>query len=501
MSKTEVQHYEDRQSSTESLEHKLDGAHAAGLEHHIPFSAAEDKKLMRKVDLRTIPWLAVLYLLAFLDRANVGNAKIEGLLPALHMTDAQYALGLTLFFVSYAVFEVPSNMLLKKLTPRIWLSTLTVLFGINATLLGVSFNHQSFIAARWFLGIFEAGLFPGVNYYLSTWYKRNEFGLRSALFFSAATASGAFGGLLAAGISKMSGAAGVGGWAWIFILEGIVTVVAGVMSFWIIVDFPSDAKFLSERERAQVLWRLAQDQQMSAARHEKFSIRRVLSGFWDVKTILCMIIYAGALCPLYAFSLFIPTIIKSLGYTNIQAQLHTVPVYIVACFCTIVVGFLADRWGNRTYFVLLFSGIGIVGYAILRAQHTNPNLSYAGTFLGAMGIYPLIPLIISLASQNVEPSIRRGVALGCVIGFGNLNGVVSSNIYPSIQAKRGFPLGHTTVLAYLCVCFLTTILLRIYLQYENAQRAAGKRDHILEGKTEQEIADLGDWHPRFVYKY
>ena len=225
MSKHEAAHYEERQSSTESFEQKI-GTNVVvpGYENHVPFSAEDDKKLMRKVDWRTIPWLSVLYLLAFLDRANVGNAKIEGLLAGVHMTDAQYSLGLTLFFVSYAVFEVPSNLMLRRLSPRIWLSTLTVLFGINATLLGVSFNPGSFIAARFTLGIFEAGLFPGVNYYLSTWYKRREFGLRAALFFSAATASGAFGGLLAAGIGKMSGSGGLGGWAWIFILEGIVTV-------------------------------------------------------------------------------------------------------------------------------------------------------------------------------------------------------------------------------------------------------------------------------------
>ena len=240
---------------------------------------------------------------------------------------------------------------------------------------------------------------------------------------------------------------------------------------------------------------------MSAGRHEPFSVRRIASGLFDIKTVLCMLIYMGCLVPLYAFSLFIPTIIKSLGYTSIQAQLHTVPVYIVACFCTVVTGFLADRFGNRSYFILFWSTIGVVGFSILRAQHTHPDLSYAATFLGAMGIYPLIPLVISLASQNCEPSIRRGVVLGCVIGFGNLCGTISSNIYPAKEAKIGFPTGHTVVLSFLLICFVCTVILRLYLGWENAQRAAGRRDHRLEGKTEQQIEDMGDSHPSFRYQY
>lgn len=136
------------------------------VDQHVPFTVAEDKALIRKVDLRTIPWLSFLYLLAFLDRANVGNAKLEGLeLPraqgGLGIVDQQYLWGLTIFFISYAIFEVPSNVLLKRLKPHVWFPIIITLWGINMTLMGLMKNYNDLLAARWFLGVFEAGLFPG----------------------------------------------------------------------------------------------------------------------------------------------------------------------------------------------------------------------------------------------------------------------------------------------------------------------------------------------------
>lgn len=197
------------------------------------------------------------------------------------------------------------------------------------TFMGFAFNWSGLMAARWFLGLAEAGLFPGVNYYLSCWYKRSEFGVRAAIFFSAAAVSGSFGGLLAAAIEDMHGLGGRPGWAWIFILEGIVTVLFGVGSFWAVHDFPDNATFLSEQDRARVIRRLKMDQQ-SSAEHEEFQMKYVWLAMKDYKMWLGMIIYMGADMPLYAFSLFLPTIISELGYTTTKAQLLTVPPYAAA---------------------------------------------------------------------------------------------------------------------------------------------------------------------------
>ena len=148
----------------------------------------------------------------------VGNARVEGLTTDLHMTGDQYLTGLTTYFIGYVLFEIPCNIVLKRTSPRAWLPTLTLTWGVIATLIGVTQNTAGFLVVRFFLGMAESGLFPGVVVYLSMWYKRNERTFRVALFFSAASLAGAFGGILAWGIAHMDGVGGYAGWRWIFIL-------------------------------------------------------------------------------------------------------------------------------------------------------------------------------------------------------------------------------------------------------------------------------------------
>lgn len=179
------------------------------------------------------------------------------------------------------------------------------------TFMGFVHNYSGLMAARWFLGLCEAGLFPGIGYYLSCWYRRAEFGIRMAIFFSAAALAGSFGGLLAAAIAQMDGIGGKHGWCWIFILEGLATIVVGVASFWMVHDFPDDAKFLSEADKRRVLRRLAADQQ-SSAEHEEFKMDYFWASVKDWKTYTSAVIYMGCCGPLYAFSLFVPTIINEL---------------------------------------------------------------------------------------------------------------------------------------------------------------------------------------------
>lgn len=177
-----------------------------------------EKALVRKLDLHLLPGVCILYLLSFLDRSNVANAKLDGLDTDLHMTGNQYLTGLTIFFVGYISFEIIWNVILKRVGPKLWLPTVTLVWGIIATLQGVvvynggSTGVAGFFLVRFFLGLTEGGLFPGVVFYLSMWYKRAERQYRVALFFSAASLAGAFGGILAYGIGYMKGVAGLNGW-------------------------------------------------------------------------------------------------------------------------------------------------------------------------------------------------------------------------------------------------------------------------------------------------
>ncbi|CAN9370606.1 unnamed protein product [Alternaria alternata] len=417
--------------------------------------AAHDKALLRKLDFRLIPWLSFLYLISFLDRTNIGNAKVDGLQEDLNMTNGQYNASLTIFFVSYSVFEPLTNVLLKKLRPSIFLPLIMI------------------------------------------WYKRSEFGIRAAIFFSAAALAGSFGGLLAAGIAQMGGVGGKPGWAWIFILEGLATIFVGIASYWMVHDFPAEATFLSPDDRARVLRRLRADKQASAA-HEDFQMKYFWQSVKDWKTLMFSIIYMGADGSLYAFSLFLPTILAGMGYTSTTANLLSVPPYAVAAVVTVLVGYIADRTQQRGYCNMGVSLFGITGFAMLLGSG-NPNVQYAGTFLGAIGIYPTIANTISWAANNVEGVYKRGVTLGFVIGWGNINGVVSSNIYRSRDKPRYF-LGHGVVLAYLTLWLLGgSIVTRFLLAWENKKRRQGARDVWIEGKSEKEIEEMGDKRPDFLY--
>ncbi|KAI0452763.1 major facilitator superfamily domain-containing protein, partial [Xylaria acuta] len=456
-----------------------------------------ERALIWRLDLVLIPWLCLLYLLAFLDRTNIGNAKVAGLVDDLHLSTGQYNATLTIFFVSYSVFEPLTNVLLKKLRPSLFIPIIMFFWGATMTGMGFTYNYSGLLAARWFLGLTEAGLFPGVNYYLSCWYKRSEFGIRAAIFFSAAALAGSFGGLLAAAIEKLDGKGNLAGWRWIFILEGLLTVLVAVASFWMVHDFPDDARFLSDDDRIRVIRRLKLDQQ-SSAEHEEWNTRYLYAGLKDWKMWLGMAIYMGCDMPLYGFSLFLPTIIQESGWSTsvIHTNLLSVPPYAAAAVLTVMIGFIADRTRQRGLCNIIVSVIGIIGFILLIASN-DPAVKYAATFLGALGIYPCIANTITWMANNTEGVYKRGVVLGFVIGWGNLNGIVSSNIF--FDSPR-YLQGHGVILAYMILfLFGGSLLMTTLLRIENKKRREGKRDYLAEGKTEAELDRLGDGRPDFFY--
>lgn len=296
----------------------------------------------------------------------------------------------------------------------------------------------------------------------------------------------------------MDGIGGRPGWAWIFILEGLLTILIGFISFWMVHDFPDEATFLSTEDRARVIRRLKLDKQASAS-HESFSKEYFFQALRDWKMWLGMVIYMGCDMPLYAFSLFLPTIVADLGIaggSTIKSQLLTVPPYVVAAALTVAIGFIADRTRQRGLCNIIVSIIGITGFSMLLGS-SNPAVQYAGTFLGALGIYPCISNTVTWMANNVEGVYKRGVVLGFVIGWGNLNGIISSNIYYS---PPRFYQGHGLVLAFMIVFLLGgSILMTTLLRIENKRRAAGKRDHWTVGKSELEVEKLGDQRPDFFY--
>ncbi|TVY38907.1 putative transporter [Lachnellula occidentalis] len=443
----------------------------------VPFDEAATKILLQKLDLRLIPFLALIYLLCFLDRTNVGNARLFSLEKDLHMKDLDYNVALAIMFPFYVVAEVPSNMMMKRLRPSVWLAVIMVTWSIVMISMGFVRDYSGLLVARSFLGLCEGGLFPGVSYYITMWYKRHECGTRLAFFFSAATAAGAFGGLIARGISEMNNVGGFAGWRWIFILEGALTLVVATFAYWAIKDYPSTAGFLSTKEKIEVERRLADDNDGLAT---EFDMRYVYQALRDWKIWVMSVIAIGIFTALYSISLFLPTIIKEMGYSNNTAQLLTVPVYIVACFCTVAGNYASDKTRRRGIFVMGFEITAILGFVLLIATG-KPHVQYAGTFFASSGIYCLVPMVVSWNGNNVGGSLKRGVGIAVQIGIGNLGGVVASFVYLSMDEPR-FIRGHAVLIALISMSLVLTLFMTIYLGRENTRRDVllGEQNRSLE---------------------
>ncbi|KAF9479488.1 MFS general substrate transporter [Pholiota conissans] len=439
------------------------------------FTAARSAQLLRKMDWNIVPFLALLYLLSFLDRSNIGNARLVGLEKDLKMKGLDYNVALAVLFPWYVAAEIPSNITMKRTSPSIWLCIIMVTWGVCMTLMGLVTNFAGLLIVRMALGLAEGGLFPGVAWYITLWYRRHECGLRMAVFFSAATLAGAFGGLLARGISEMKGVGGKPGWAWIFILEGLATIVVAGFARWIINDSLETAKFLTEEERVEVKARLKLDRTSLA---DEYNTKYLIAALKDWKIYVHMLITIGIYTPLYSISLFLPTIVKNMGYTNNESQLMSVPPYVVGCLATITAGYVADRTKQRGLYMMFFCLVGIIAFALLFSVK-NTHVQYAATFIAVAGIYPNVPLGVAWNGNNIGGSTKRAVGIAMHVAFGNLGGIISGFVYRSKDSPR-FLSGHGLLIGTLSMSFVLSTFMHSYLKRENSRRDA---DMVAKGLT------------------
>jgi len=260
-------------------------------------------------------------------------------------------------------------------------------------------NYHGLLATRFFLGVFETGMFPGAFYLIGMWYRRHEAQKRYSFFFSSTTLAGAFGGLLASAIGKMDGVRGYLGWRWIFILEGLLTIIVSFFLFFLLPNFPEESKWLTEDERAYVKARLQIDQGKSA-RDRKMSLGDVGRIFKDPKILIGGFMYFGLIVPAYGYAYFSPQIIKGYGYSPIQTQLHSVPPWAAAFGFSMLIAWCSDRLRHRFAFTIFPICVCITGFAILISVHNNRNLQYAALFLVAMGAYTAMPVIVCWVSLH-----------------------------------------------------------------------------------------------------
>ncbi|KAI5476239.1 hypothetical protein MNV49_007939 [Pseudohyphozyma bogoriensis] len=399
-----------------------------------PEYQAMEKRIVRKQDWRIMPLICLAYLLNYLDRTNLGNARTlnsdkpgESLVEVLSLKGEKYNLVVAIFFIPYVLFEFPSNLALKYFTPSKWIARIMVSWSIVTICTAAVSTYGGLIVCRIFLGIMEAGFFPGVIMYLCFWYKTSERATRMSIFSASVAVSGAFGGLIATGVSYMSGKGGLYGWQWLFILEGIPAFIVGIIIYFYLPDFPSTAKFLTAEERAFAAHRLGPSAPKKEDKH--FDKKAAIDCFCSWQFWAFALCYFAMTNSLNAFGYFAPTIVASLGFKGAISQLMTVPPNAFAFFVIIGNSWHSDRTKERPMHITAGIIFVMIGYLLLA---TVKNLAgrYIGVFMIACTNAAVIPFL-AYRTATVSGATSTAIATGGVIAIANLAGIVAPFLFPS----------------------------------------------------------------------
>jgi len=376
------------------------------------------KRLYSKVSWRILPLLLLGYIIAYLDRVNVGFAKLQ-MLGDLGFSETIYGLGAGIFFIGYFLFEVPSNVMLHRVGARVWLARIMISWGvISAAMLFVK-TPSSFYTVRFLLGAAEAGFFPGVIYYLTQWFPAARRARIVAIFMTGIPVSSVIGSVLSGWIMEtLAGTHGMAGWQWMFLLEAIPAVLLGIYLWFCLDDDIANAKWLSMDEKTVLAADLAQDQ----SRHSPGSYA---DAFRDNRVWLACSIYFCVGCGVYGISFWLPTLIADLGYRSpLHIGLLTAIPYAVAAIAMVLVGASADRRRERRWHIAVPSALGALGLTLSIHLAGNPALALAALTLATLGIITCPPLFWSIPTAYLRgASAATGIAI--INSVGNLAGFVS----------------------------------------------------------------------------
>ncbi|GAA5934980.1 uncharacterized protein JCM15063_003119 [Sporobolomyces koalae] len=504
MSSSELDHEKaGGDSSVHYLEEVAEAGHVATDKYGnalISIDEAAEARLRRKLDLILLPPVSLIYLFCFIDRANIGNARLAGLEKNLKLVGYDYNILLTAFYVAYVVGEMPAQWLNKRLGVGRMIAAWCFLFGLFSFVMTFVHSMGAAIAVRFLLGLAEGGVFPGIALYLSRYYRNSELVFRLALYVVCAPAAGAFGGLLASGILRIDSFHSTERWRNIFFIEGLITMGIAVGSYFVLSDDPQKAKWLNEEEKALAAARVKMDNVGMPKVIDSLSTKAMLDGIRNPTTLIASLIFLLDNITVQGLGFFLPTVIRTLfpGKTTIALQLRTVPPYVVGMFFTLAVPFVSWKSNRRLVFMIGSAVPMMVGYVMFVAS-TNVHVKYAASFIIAMGAFSFGPFCTAVVAINSTSDTAKASALGTCVLFGNLGGLIATWVFLPNDAPRylranGINLGTSSGI------FILSILLLVYQMRQNKQKEAGHDDHLLDGKTADEIAVLGQKHPGFRFK-
>ncbi|KAI0173326.1 MFS general substrate transporter [Hypoxylon sp. FL1284] len=469
----------------------------------------QEARVVRKIDLNLMTIFFVLYMLAFLDRGNIGNVRFTGLTADLQLNDGDGFMSfewlIQIFYVTYVVFEF--GVLLWKIFPAHIVGTIVVLgWGLMATAQAAARSWGDMMALRFLLGAFEACYGPGIIYLLSFFYLRHEIGFRCGIFASAAPLASTFSGALAYGINK--GHSHLANWRLVFLVEGLPTILMASVAFFFIPDSPEKARFLTEEEKDIVRARAIRQVGVDAnSRTGGVNLKDVKSFLVDYKAWICAMLYFCGNVTYASLPIFLPTILQDMGYTSISAQGLSAPPSFLAFLCALATTWIADRIQQRCYVIAFTSAIGATGYVILATVQTV-GVRYFATFLASAGVFSTIPNILALTMNNQGSDTRRGLSIVLINLVGQTGPFVGNSVFSPTDSPR-YIKGMSVCAAFMFFSTILVLIQRFLLSRDNAkldrlERAYEEADNVqLEDQgtpgAEAKNTAVEDYGPNFQY--
>ncbi|KAJ9640852.1 hypothetical protein H2204_003141 [Knufia peltigerae] len=475
---------EKRPSSSHELEDSPDN------ESEIQVSPDEERRIVHKIDRRLILATGFMFAVSLMDRVNLGYAANAGMAKELKLTvgnryvsppppssfiprflgsttyracintiaERQSTVAIA-FFPTYVVFEWPGALLAKKIGPRYFLPASVLLWGVVMLCAGFVQTWGQLVAIRAIIGTLEAGLFPGSLFLLQSWYRRYDVHKRYATFYLISLVGGSLSGVLASGFMQMQGVGGYLGWRYIFIWEGVLTILVGFLGAYLIVDFPNKAKnsrsFLSPRELQIVVQMLEKDR--GEVDNDKFNLREYLSAALDWKVWAMGMMFLSSTVVSYSISFFLPLILRNkMGYSILAANALSTPPYIFTAFYMYAQGWVADRYRFRAPHLVWNSLQSICGLCLL-AWTKSAGSQYFGVFLVTAGCNASIPTVMAYQSNNIRGTWRRAFCSASLITMGGTGGIVGALVFRAKDAPQYLP----GIYASIGFCILTIVLVAV----------------------------------------
>lgn len=447
-------------------------------------------RIVRKVDFYVLPTIGILYILNYIDRQNLAAAKLQGIMEDLHMTTDQFATAVSILFVGYLPFQIPSNLLITRVSrPGMYICFAVAIWGcISASTAAVK-SYGQLLAVRAILGVAEAVFFPGAIYYLSAWYTKVELGKRIAGLYIAQQVGNAFGGLLAAAILQLDGAHNIAGWQWLFIIEGSVTVGVGVICACIMPEFPHNSRILSQLEREMAVWRIESEAGAAEGTEDESTLRGFAKALCDPK--LMLLIFCNMLSQAQgSIANYFPTLVASLNFSSTISLLLTAPPYILAGMVYYGIMFYSDR-KNTVYPIILVCIAIAIGMYIIPMATLNVGARYFSMMiLPFASVGPQLLLYKTINLHLARPVSKRAAASALVNAIGGTSNIWASYLYyekPHFYAAFGTLMGCAFLFA------ATVTVYRWLVLRENERLDSGEPEQIakvMKGGVTEEMVQL-----------